>query len=96
MCKKLIVTDHALGGLGVISSAPQGATQTHQELQHATSTHGAPQGALHAHQPARTQEAAREAICSVLGLHHVIHPGPSLSLQETSTIDMARESPSQL
>ncbi|KAK8623043.1 hypothetical protein V6N13_117938 [Hibiscus sabdariffa] len=48
------------------------------------------------HHPARTQEAAREAICSVLGLHHVIHPSPSLDLQETSTTDMARESPSQL
>ncbi|KAL4340920.1 hypothetical protein GQ457_08G033480 [Hibiscus cannabinus] len=90
------VTDRTFGGLGVITSAPHGATQTHQELQHATSTHGAPQGAPYGHQPARTQEAAREAICSVLGLHHVIHPGPSLGLQETSTTDMARESPSQL
>ncbi|KAL4313522.1 hypothetical protein GQ457_01G002970 [Hibiscus cannabinus] len=90
------VTDRTLGDLGVISSAPQGATQTHQEHQHATSTHGAPQGALHAHQPAKTQVAAREAICSVLGLHHVIHPGPSLGFQETSTTDMVRESPSQL
>ncbi|KAL4318539.1 hypothetical protein GQ457_18G014350 [Hibiscus cannabinus] len=90
------VTDRTFGGLGVITSAPHGATQTHQELQHATSTHGAPQGALYGHQPARTQEAARKAICSVLGLHHVIHPGPSLGLQETSTTDMARESPSQL
>ncbi|KAK8567036.1 hypothetical protein V6N13_110114 [Hibiscus sabdariffa] len=83
--------------LETLGSSPthQRATQTHQEHQHATSTHGVPQGALHAHQLARTQETAREAICSVLGLHHVIHPGPSLGLQETSTIDMARESPSQ-
>ncbi|KAK8625724.1 hypothetical protein V6N13_056885 [Hibiscus sabdariffa] len=90
------VTDRALGDLGVISSAPQGATHAHQEDQHTTSTHGAPQGALHAHQPARTQEAAREAICSVLGVHHVIHPSPSLGPQETSTTDIARESRSQL
>ncbi|KAL4388864.1 hypothetical protein GQ457_09G028430 [Hibiscus cannabinus] len=53
------VTDRTFGGLGVITSAPHGATQTHQELQHATSTHGAPQGAPYGHQPARTQEAAR-------------------------------------
>ncbi|KAK8659889.1 hypothetical protein V6N13_030080 [Hibiscus sabdariffa] len=88
--------DSTLGDLGVISSAPQGATHAHQEDQHATSTHGAPKGALHAHHPTRTQEAACEAICSILGLHHVIYPGPSLGLQETSTTNMARESPSQL
>ncbi|KAK8628567.1 hypothetical protein V6N13_009154 [Hibiscus sabdariffa] len=61
--------------LGVITNAPMGAIHSHQQAQH----------------PARTQEVAREAICSVLGLHHVIQPGPSLGLQETSTTDMARE-----
>ncbi|KAL4282819.1 hypothetical protein GQ457_16G017760 [Hibiscus cannabinus] len=77
-------------------SAPQGATHAHQEDQNATSTHGAPQGALHAHQLARSQEAAREANCSVLGLHHVIHPCPSLGPQEISPTDMARESRTRL
>ncbi|KAK8632148.1 hypothetical protein V6N13_028925 [Hibiscus sabdariffa] len=55
------------------------AINAHQQAQHATSTHG----------------AAREAICSMLGLHHAIRPGPPLGALEASTTDMARGSPSQ-
>ncbi|KAK8623040.1 hypothetical protein V6N13_117935 [Hibiscus sabdariffa] len=65
-----------------MTNAPNGAIHaisTHQQAQHTTSTH----------------EAAREAIYSMLGLHHVIRPSPPLGAQEASTIDMARESPSQ-
>ncbi|KAK8634992.1 hypothetical protein V6N13_022876 [Hibiscus sabdariffa] len=70
------VTDRTLG---VITSAPKGASHAHQQAQHATSIHG----------------AARDAIYSLLGLHHVIRLGPPLGLQEASTTDMAREPPSQ-
>ncbi|KAK8662897.1 hypothetical protein V6N13_024783 [Hibiscus sabdariffa] len=65
-----------------MTSAPKGAqsaTTSSQEAQHAFSTHG----------------AARDAICSMLGLHHAIRPGPPLGAPEASSIDMATRSPSQ-
>ncbi|KAK8571043.1 hypothetical protein V6N13_025601 [Hibiscus sabdariffa] len=68
--------------LGAMTSAPKGALHAiniHQQSQHTTSTH----------------EATREAICSVMGLHHVIRRGPPLGVQEASTTNMARGSPSQ-
>ncbi|KAK8637077.1 hypothetical protein V6N13_064506 [Hibiscus sabdariffa] len=74
-----IVTDRTLGAM---SSAPKGAlaaTSISQEVQHATSTHG----------------AARDAICSLLGLHPGFRPGPPLGAPEASTTDMATGSPSQ-
>ncbi|KAK8635973.1 hypothetical protein V6N13_004684 [Hibiscus sabdariffa] len=64
-----------------MTSAPKGAqaaTTINQEAQHAISTY----------------EAARDAICSMLGLHHAIRPGPPLGVPEASTTDMATESPS--
>ncbi|KAK8609323.1 hypothetical protein V6N13_061772 [Hibiscus sabdariffa] len=65
-----------------MTSAPNGgqaATTINQEAQHAISTHG----------------TARDAICSMLGLHNAIRPGPPLGAPEASTIDMATGSPSQ-
>ncbi|KAK8704753.1 hypothetical protein V6N13_048366 [Hibiscus sabdariffa] len=63
-----------LGPFGAVTSAPKGAhaaTTINQEAQHAISTHG----------------AARDAICSMLGLHHAIRPGPPLGAPEASTTD---------
>ncbi|KAK8701465.1 hypothetical protein V6N13_019852 [Hibiscus sabdariffa] len=68
--------------LGAVTSAPKGAqsaTSSSQEAHHAISTHG----------------AARDAICSMLGLHHAIRPGPPLCTPEASSTDMATRSPSQ-
>ncbi|KAK8567224.1 hypothetical protein V6N13_005135 [Hibiscus sabdariffa] len=62
-----------------MTSTPKGASHAHQQAQHTTSTDG----------------EARDAICSLLGLHYVIRPAPPLGVQEASTTDMARESPSQ-
>ncbi|KAK8632159.1 hypothetical protein V6N13_028936 [Hibiscus sabdariffa] len=65
-----------------MTSAPkeaQATTTISQEAQHAISTHG----------------EARDAICSMLGLHHAIRPGPPLGAPEASSTDMATGSPSQ-
>ncbi|KAK8700191.1 hypothetical protein V6N13_018594 [Hibiscus sabdariffa] len=65
-----------------MTSAPKGAqaaTTISQEAQHVIDTHG----------------AARDAICSMLGLHHAIRPGPPLGAPEASSTDMATRSPSQ-
>ncbi|KAK8599078.1 hypothetical protein V6N13_077018 [Hibiscus sabdariffa] len=76
-----------------MSSAPKGAltaTSISQEVQPTIRTHGAE--AQHA---TSTYGAARDAICSLLGLHPGFRPGPPLGAPEASTIDMATGSPSQ-
>ncbi|KAK8655020.1 hypothetical protein V6N13_107612 [Hibiscus sabdariffa] len=63
-----------------MTSTPKGALNaisTHQQAQHATSTHG----------------TVREAICFMLGLHHAIRPDPPLGAQEASMTNMTRGSP---
>ncbi|KAK8640318.1 hypothetical protein V6N13_008075 [Hibiscus sabdariffa] len=65
-----------------MTSAPKGAqaaTTIRQEAHHAISTQG----------------AARDAIRSMLGMHHGIRPGPPLGAPEASTTDMATGSPNQ-
>ncbi|KAK8705588.1 hypothetical protein V6N13_049186 [Hibiscus sabdariffa] len=61
------------------SKGAQAATTISQEAQHAISTHG----------------TARDAICSMLDLHHAIRPGPPLGAPEASSTYMATGSPSQ-
>ncbi|KAK8702046.1 hypothetical protein V6N13_020416 [Hibiscus sabdariffa] len=76
-----------------MSSAPKGAlaaTSINQEVQPTIRTHGAE--AQHA---TSTYGAARDAICSLLGLHPGFRPGPPLGAPEASTTDMATGSPSQ-
>ncbi|KAK8605278.1 hypothetical protein V6N13_102064 [Hibiscus sabdariffa] len=76
-----------------MSSAPKGAlaaTSISQEVQPTIRTHGAE--AQHA---TSTYGAARDAICSLLGLHPEFQPGPPLGAPEASTTDMATGSPSQ-
>ncbi|KAK8701232.1 hypothetical protein V6N13_019622 [Hibiscus sabdariffa] len=76
-----------------MSSAPKGAlaaTSISQEVQPTIRTHGAE--AQHA---TSTYGAARDVICSLLGLHPRFLLGPPLGAPEASTTDMTTGSPSQ-
>ncbi|KAK8705233.1 hypothetical protein V6N13_048839 [Hibiscus sabdariffa] len=74
-----IVTDRTLRAMTSAPNGAQATTTISQEAQQAISTH----------------RAARDAICSMLGLHYAIRPGPPLGAPEASSTDMVIGSPSQ-